>query len=309
MKSSRSSNPARRPRARIVGLLAGAALALAAVAGCAAAGGQTRAQQGPPVVFGRQASELAVGVTTRRTGGQLSVAATVLGQDGTGRVGLAVSLAERGGAWVHAAPCGAGRYCGELSVAGARPELELRLRRPAGRTSTVSLRLPARPDPARAAELVRAAERAVRGLSSVIVNEHLSSGPAYKPLLTQFTYEAPDRLAYQTSGAGSAVVIGDRRWDRAADGQAWEVSAQEPISSPGLDWRRAEHAALLGSGTRDGRPVWRVSFYDPTVPAWLELDVDKRTELPLRLEMTAAAHFMTHDYRAFNAPLPILPPA
>jgi hypothetical protein len=52
-----------------------------------------------------------------------------------------------------------------------------------------------------------------------------------------------------------------------------------------------------------------VSFYDPTVPAWFELEVDRRTYLPLRLRMIAAAHFMTHTFSAFNAPLSILPPA
>jgi hypothetical protein len=77
---------------------------------------------------------------------------------------------------------------------------------------------------------------------------------------------------------------------------------------PALDWRRALDASVLGSGRRDGRAVWRVSFYDPTTPAWFEVEIDRRTKLPLWLSMTAAAHFMTHTYHAFNAPLSILPP-
>jgi hypothetical protein len=157
--------------------------------------------------------------------------------------------------------------------------------------------------------LVRRAGAALRGLHSLIVNENLGSGPPYRPLLTQFTYVAPNRLSYQTAGAGDAVVIGNRRWDRQGPRSPWQESEQQPLQVPVADWNRARDPSVLGSGTRDGRPVWRVSFYDPTVPAWFEADLDKSTGLPLKLWMTAAAHFMTHTFGAFNAPLAILPPA
>ena len=74
------------------------------------------------------------------------------------------------------------------------------------------------------------------------------------------------------------------------------------------DWRQARDPSILGSGRLRGRPVWRVSFRDPTVPAWLEVAVDKRNALPLRVHMTAAAHFMTRDWRAFDEPVTIDPP-
>ena len=61
-------------------------------------------------------------------------------------------------------------------------------------------------------------------------------------------------------------------------------------------------------GTRDGRPVDQVTFVDPNVPAWFEADIDRKTSLPLYVKMVAAAHFMTHTYRAFDAPLSIVPP-
>ena len=134
------------------------------------------------------------------------------------------------------------------------------------------------------------------------------SGPRYPTLLTQFNYVAPDRLSYQIEGGGESVVIGGKRWDRTGPKSAWQVSEQEPLQVPSSDWRRVSDASVLGTGVRDGRAVWRVSFYDPTVPAWFEADLDKQTKLPLRLSMTAAAHFMTHTYGAFNAPLTILPP-
>jgi hypothetical protein len=174
--------------------------------------------------------------------------------------------------------------------------------------STVFVRLPRDPQPERAGALVRDAGRALRGLNSLIVNEHLTSGPPYEPLLTQFVYVAPDRFSYRTSGSGDAVVIGARRWDRQGPKSPWVLSIQEPSRVPAPDWRRVAHPSVLGSGRTAGRPVWRVSFYDPSVPAWFEADLDRATGLPLELWMVAAAHFMRHVYGAFNAPLVVLPP-
>jgi hypothetical protein len=170
------------------------------------------------------------------------------------------------------------------------------------------MRLPRNPEPQRAAALVHRTAAAFRALRSVIVDEVLSSGPPYAPLVTQFDYVAPDRLSYRIAGAGEAVVIGTHRWDRKNANSPWERSTQEPTDVPALDWRTVRDASVLGAGTRDGRPVDIVSFYDPTIPAWFEAELDQTTELPLWLRMTAAAHFMTHSYGGFNAPITILPP-
>jgi hypothetical protein len=65
---------------------------------------------------------------------------------------------------------------------------------------------------------------------------------------------------------------------------------------------------VLGSGTVADRPVWRISFVDPSVPAWYTASIDKRTHRTLALEMTAPAHFMRHTYSGFDGPLSIEPP-
>jgi hypothetical protein len=282
--------------------------AVVAAAGCGGAGAAKADTTAPTTVFGRQASELAVGIAATRHGRDADVSTTVLAQDGTGKRGLAVALAGRAGRWVPSRPCGgAGRYCGTVPVAGATPEIRVRLTRPSGRASTVSVTLPRRPDPARAGALVDASAAALRRLHSLMVDEYLSSGPPYKPLVTQFSYVAPDRLSYQTSGAGDAVVIGGNRWDRQPSG-TWEESPQEPLTLPAPDWRRVVDPSLLGAGRRNGRRVESVSFYDPSVPAWFEAQIDRKTNLPVYLRMVAAAHFMTHTFGAFNAPITILPP-
>jgi len=51
-----------------------------------------------------------------------------------------------------------------------------------------------------------------------------------------------------------------------------------------------------------------VSFRDPTVPAWFEVTIDKRTSRPLVVDMTAAAHFMVRHWGSFDEPLTITPP-
>jgi hypothetical protein len=309
MKRLRIAQRGSRPL--LTGLTA-AALLLAA-AGCR--GGEragttttTAANDVPTTVFGRQARELAVGVAARRRGQNVDVATTVLDQDGTRRRGLRVTLAAADGGWVSARPCGAGRYCGEVTVEGAQPLIRVRLARAGGLVSAVAVTLPRHPEPARAEALVRGSGAALRRLKSLIVNERLESGPPYPALITQFSYIAPDRLSYRIAGGGEAIVIGTHRWDRESSTGRWQESTQEPPRVPSTDWRRVRDASMLGGAKRDGRAVDMVSFYDPSVPAWFEAEIDRQTRLPLRLEMIAAAHFMTHTYGAFNAPLTILPP-
>jgi hypothetical protein len=284
-----------------------AALVLAAALLATGCGGGEKAET-PSTVFGREARELAVGIAAQRRGETVDVETTVLARDGSPLSGLKVELAGERGPWAETDACGKGRYCGAFETTRPDPALRVRVTRPGGRASTVSARLPAEPEPARAARIVRDAARATRELRSVVVHERLGAGPPYPVLETRFTFVAPDRMTYEIDGAGQAVVVGRQRWDRTGEGAVWQRSQQDRLVVPSPAWRRAQHASLLGASELDGRDVWRVSFYDPTVPAWFEMDVDTETKLPLRLEMIGAAHFMEHDYRAFNAPFFVGPP-
>src|SRR4051794_9306075 len=200
----------------VQGLLLGAlaAVVLAAATGC---GGGTDGEPAPPpvptTVFGRQARDLAVGIAAQRRGQKVSIRTTVFAQDGTPKRGLDIAVRGAGG-WEPSSACGAGRYCGEVAVDSPRPRLRVRLTRPAGGVSTLSMTLPRNPQTRRATALVRATGAAFLALRSVIIDEVLASGPPYAPLLTQFSYVAPDRLNYRIAGAGQAVVIGSNRWDR-----------------------------------------------------------------------------------------------
>jgi hypothetical protein len=260
----------------------------------------------PPgaVVFSRQdrGRVLALGVLPERAG--VFARVSVLGQQGLGVRGLHVRVAA-GGAARTAAPCGPGCYQARLPVAAPR-SVEVAVAGPE-RTTPWRVLLPARwPSPA-ATKLMRRAERVWRRLRSVTIRDRLASDATHA-VTTTWRMVAPDRVAYDVEGGGSAVIIGGRRWDRQAGG-VWTLSTQSPVlRQPVPFWVGVSNAHLLGSTAIDGRPAWRVSFYDPRSPAWFEVAIEKRTGHTLDLRMNAAAHFMHERYGSFDEPLRILPP-
>jgi hypothetical protein len=162
-------------------------------------------------------------------------------------------------------------------------------------------RLPAGARPA--AALVRRATRAFRALRSVSYVERLASSPRNR-VVADFTLERPNRLEYRIRGGAAGIVIGARRWDRPRRG-AWVASPQQPIPQPEPLWAGGVTNAYILETTPS---TYVVSFLNPNGPAWFTVTFDRRTLLPQALSMTAAAHFMTHRYSAFNTPRRIRPP-
>jgi hypothetical protein len=240
---------------------------------------------------GRRAIALAVGK------GKLT--ATVLAPEGGPLSGLKVAF-HAGSRLIPARLCGLGCY----SAAAPRPRhVEVRL----SGSRPVSFDIPDRTRPA--AAIVARAARVTRSLKSLVYTEALRSGPT-GGLLTTWSLQAPDEVEYRIKGGADAVVLGTRRWDRDRPGAPWRRSQQLPaLRVPQPAWgSRATNANLLRMGRVDGHPVWVVSFANPTTPAWFTAWIDRTTYRPLRLHMTAAAHFMTHRYLAFDRPLTIEPP-
>lgn len=225
--------------------------------------------------------------------------ATVLGSTGEPLSGLDLSFAV-GSRVVAGRPCGSGCY----SAAVSRPSrVEVR----PGGSRAVAFEIPGATPPA--AALVARAARATRALRSLVYVESLRSSPK-GGLLTTWSLKAPDEVEYRIRGGASAVILGRRRWDRDRPRASWRRSQQlPPLRVPQPAWGSvATNAHVLGVGRVDGRRVWTVSFANPTTPAWFTVSLDRKTYLPLRLRMTAAAHFMTHRYVAFDRPLTIEPP-
>jgi hypothetical protein len=214
---------------------------------------------------------------------------TVLGQDENGVDGLRTTIAG-----VPAGPCGHGCYRAEPARVPGRVLVRLG-------STRVSFPIPSSA-PAAGALTLRAT-RVFRGLRSVEFIERLSSGSGAS-LTTDWVEEAPDRFTYRIHGEGQAIAIGDRRWDRATAAGRWRESTTFALRFPSPLWSRVANARLVGESLRTAT----IAFYDPSIPAWFTIRVDRRTARTLSAEMIATAHFMHHDYRAWNAAPPIVPP-
>jgi copper transport protein len=292
------------PRMRVDGLRRNVAAELVLLAGLVVAvavltdlrPGRDRAAAaaavtGPPprpakgmVVQAQEAGNLAVALAVRAPGEEV----TVLGPDGTAVNGLSVSVNG-----VTAQSCGNGCYGAFV---------------PLGRKATVvvdgkrlTFAIPAKPRPA--AALVARATRAFRALRSVDYVERLASSPRNK-VVADFTLERPNRLEYRIRGGASGIVIGNRRWDRTGR-KPWVPSPQDPTPQPEPIWAGHFTNAFLLEETPSS---YVVAFMKPLGPTWFTVRFDRRTLLPRNLRMTTAAHFMTHRYKRFNAPLRITVP-
>jgi len=167
----------------------------------------------------------------------------------------------------------------------------------------VSPTLPS-PWPARdASAIVARAAQVWRSLHSLAFSDRLGSDATHV-VLSEWRAVAPNRLAYVIPGGYSAVIVGDKRWDRAPGGR-WVASPQTPqLSQPVPVWQSATDAHIVGQIGA----MMRITFYDPRTPAWFAITVDARTQRTLDLRMITTAHFMHERYGSFDAPLSITPP-
>jgi len=243
---------------------------------------------------GTRAVALAVG-----TGIRPKLTATVLGQDGDPESGLPLSFRVESAA-LPAQACGPGCYAAAAPRRVRRVEVVLP-------KNPIAFDIPA--STPSAARIVARASRATRRLRTLVYVESLRSGPT-GGLLTTWRLKAPSEVTYNIRNGASAVIIGRRRWDRDRPGAPWRRSQQIPaLTVPEPAWGSAvANAHLLGTGRLGGKPVWIVSFVNPDTPAWFTAWIDRSTYRPLRLKMTAAAHFMRHTYLEFDRPLRIVPP-
>jgi hypothetical protein len=252
----------------------------------------------PPraVVFSREAGDdaLALAVLQQKSG--LLVQASIVGPDGVGVPGIRTAFAARGASAAGSA-CGAGCYRARLPIRGRPRAVEVVV---GGRIATRwRVSLPSRWPPRDASTLIAGATRAWRSLRTLSFRERLASDPEHVVTST-WRVQAPDRLAYEIERGASAVVIGQRRWDKDRGG-GWKSSSQVPVNQPTPQWVSATNAFVIARMTARGRPAWKVSFFDPKTPAWFTVVLDRRTLRTLDLRMVTTAHFMHQVYGAFDA--------
>ncbi len=258
------------------------------------------------VVFAREAGANALALAVQPQPGRLRLRASVVGPDGAGVRRLTVRLRVKSGprtANATGIPCGAGCYETVLSWHG-RPARVLVF---IGAREPVTFAMPHAWPPPKADRLVACAARVWRSLRTLIAHERLASDPQHA-VSTVWRFVAPDRLSYSIAAGSSAVIIGDRRWDRQPGGR-WQRSAQQPLPrQPAPFWAAATDPHILGLQRIRGRPAWRVSFFDPRTPAWFTVAIDRSTLRTLELRMVTTAHFMHELYGPFDQPLRIEPP-
>ena len=229
------------------------------------------------------------------------VRVSVLGTAGGGEAKLNVSLQFGAGSPRRTEPCGAGCY--QLDVHGT-PDSPVTVRIGGDPYRFDLPRLPARD----ATAIVRRATDTWNALRTLVWHERLASSPA-NVLHTVYRAVAPHSLAYTIAGRSAAVIVGGTRWDRVSPTAQWRRSVQNPpVRQPQPFWEEATDARVLGTERLGTHRVWRVSFFDPTTPAWFEASIDRKTGRTLELDMVAASHFMHHVYGPFDAPLTLAPP-
>ena len=248
------------------------------------------------VLYARQLGDeaLALGVVPGR-GGVLAQA-SVLGGQGKGVSGLTVTLNGK-----RAQSCGSGCY--RVRLAGRPRSVTVHVRK-----TNWNVDLPTPWPPRDGTAIVDQATAAWRGLNSLSFEERLASSARHATRST-WRVEAPGKVAYRIPGGPEGIVIGERRWDRDTPKGNWIESRQTRLTQPVAAWTAAQDAHVLGAGVLRGRPVWKVSFFDPGTPAWFTVAIDKKTYHTLETDMIATAHFMHDVYGAFNATPAIKPPS
>jgi hypothetical protein len=198
-------------------------------------------------------------------------------------------------------PCGPGCYQAELS---GTPDSPVTVR-----IGGASYRFTLPPQPARnAGPIVARATATWNALRTLVWRERLGSSPT-NVLHSVYRAVAPHSLEYTIAGHSSAVIIGGTRWDRPTLTGTWRPSPQDPeVRQPQPFWQGWTDAYVLGSGRIGSHDVWRVSFFDPSTPAWFDAWIDRANGRTLKLDMIAAAHFMHDVYGPFDRPLSLAPP-
>ncbi len=238
------------------------------------------------VVLGQRDGNLAAALAVRSSG---DATATFVGTDD--------KAVDVGSVTIDGRPttsCGVGCYSGTAADSGAVTVAH----------GAVSLRFDLG-TPSPTAELVARIGDAYRNARSAVYDQRIATSLA-APTNTRWVEVAPDAFSYRIKGGGQAIVIGTRRWDR-APGSSWKRSTTvRETSAPPWGYGPITNAHLL----RQEPQTFVLSFFGASqvYPAWFTVVVDRRTLHLVRLQMTAAAHFMHVRYVSWNTAITLRPP-
>ncbi len=207
-----------------------------------------------------------------------------------------------------------GTYAAEgthLGLAGFwELEVVLRARGQPDRVASFPLRTGAfqlRSDP-EAFLLLRRAQAATEALRTWRETEQITDG-AGNVVVTHYTYQRPDRLAFRVVGGVQGVLVGRERFVRTDRGWEQDTLPQAfAARGPALYMQNPLRAAVGRQEPCPGEPAepCRVVLWESTdglasFAAWLS----GRTHRVHRLLMWAPAHFMTTVLQDFDAPVQV----
>lgn len=202
---------------------------------------------------------------------------------------------------------------GTISVPAAGAyEVTVSLEGQAG-SASIRVELPARRAPD---GLLATVDDAMNALASYRERQTLSGGgPAYD---FRYEYRAPDRLRYTFSNPGTApreaILIGDRRWDRALEGHdAGWVAGQggAPIVVPSFAYAaKPRNARVIGHEGAGEGGLEVIAFVDGArgLPLYHRLWVEPASHRVQRYVMMAVGHYMRGTYADFDRPIEISAP-
>lgn len=203
-----------------------------------------------------------------------------------------------------AVPCGRG--CWRVVVQGPAARLGLSLREQ-GRTFAAALPLRWRRNADRRARaILERAEATMRSLASVREREVVVSIPG-RSARTVYRLQAPDRLAYESTG-GDSIQIAKRVWVRRPSDRRWRPEPGDGLSFRTASWFRwTPYAKAVRLLSVRGR-LAELALMDPGPPVWHRLVVDLRTYRVLRARVIAYGRYATERYGRFDGVSPIEPP-
>jgi hypothetical protein len=174
---------------------------------------------------------------------------------------------------------------------------------------TTTFRVPSLPAPD-ALSVVDRAQQVMHALRTYRLNETLR--PARVPLSVTYAFQAPDRLSYDVSGGGQTVIVGPEQYSRDSATAPWHAEAMPSVQVPDFVWDGSRVVAprMIAPPGDESSPLQEVTFFENQegVPVWFDLSIDQQG-LVEHASMRAQAHFMTHDYYDFDAPLTVDPPS
>lgn len=156
---------------------------------------------------------------------------------------------------------------------------------------------------------------AMERLRSATVREDLRETEDGTPIVSQYLFDAPDRMRWQVDdGASTRIADGARGYIRLGSDGQWESYEWigEPYTWPEGFYREffagdPTATRILGRDRVDGSETTVIGFVIAQYEAWFKLWVDDDGRIR-RLEMLAERHMMDQAYGAFDEPVTVQPP-